>query len=201
MPKKQNSNWTWSFVKDGNANVGRINYAASTRQEYGAFKTKANLARGVPRFGHRKKNYPAAQGGGIRKTYVSASLRRRMPRAKRADLAPIGVLNPAFAPPGGGHKSHLVPDIFGGPSNAHNLINETKRINTSGHKRIENRIGRLIEAVTAANDKSPTAKRGGLVMREEFDQQGRPTGRTYMVSVKNRANNTRTYHKLTFTRL
>jgi len=201
MPKKQNSNWTWSFVKDGHTNVGRINYAASTKQEYGSFKTKANLTRGVPRFGQRQKNYLAAQGGGIRKTYVSASLRRRMPRAKRADLAPIGVLNPGFAPPGGGHKSHLVPDIFGGPSSALNLINETKRINTSGHKRIENRIGRLIEAVTAANDKSPTAKRGGLVMREDYNQQGRATKRVYMVSVKNRANNTRTYHKLTFTRL
>jgi len=200
MPKRRNSNWIWSPVKDGNATVGRINYATSTRQESGAFKTKANLTRGVPRFGQRQRNYAAAQGGGIRKTYVSASLRRRMPRAKRAALAAIGVLNPAFAPIGG-NKSHLVPDIFGGPSSALNLTNETARINTSGHKRIENRIGRLIQAVTAANDKSPIAKRGGLVMREDFDQQGRSTRRIYMVSVKNRANNTRTYHRLTFTRL
>lgn len=200
MPKKQNSNWTWSFVKDGNANVGRIAYAASSKQEYGAFKTKANLARGVARFDQRRKNYLAPQGGGVRKVYVSASLRRRMPRAKRTALAPIGVLNPAFAP-AGGNKSHLVPDIFGGPSTAQNLTNETHRINTSGHKRIENRIGRLIQAVTAAGDTSPTAKRGGLVMREDFSQQGRSTRRIYMLSVKNRANNTRTYHKLTFTRL
>ena len=200
MPK-QNSNWTWAYVKNGNANVGRIRYASSTRQEYGAFKTKANLNRGVGRFGQRQKNYPAAQGGGIRKTYVSASLRRRMPRAKRTALAPIGVLNPAYNPPGGGHKSHLVPDIFGGPSSALNLANEMKAINTRGHKRIESRIDRLIKAVTAPGDTHPTAKRGGLVMREDYNQQGRPTGRTYMVSVKDRVNNTRSYHKLTFTRL
>ncbi|NII75070.1 hypothetical protein FHW84_003668 [Dyella sp. SG562] len=200
MPKS-NSNWTWSFVKDGNTNVGRISYASSTQGEYQAFKTKAALARGVPRFGSRRKTYTPAQGGGIRKTYVSASLRRRMPRAKRDDLAAIGVLNPAFNPVGGGHKSHLVPDIFGGPSSAHNLINETQRINTSGHKRIENRIGRLIKAVTAANDTSPLAKRGGLVMREDFDQQGRSTERVYMLSVLNRTNRTRTYHKLSFKRL
>lgn len=175
MPKRQNSNWTWAFVKNGNANVGRIQYASSTKQEYNAFKTKANRARGVPRFGQRQKNYLAAQGGGIRKTYVSASLRRRMPRAKRADLAAIGVLNPAHNPPCGGHKSHLVPDIFGGPSSALNLVNEMKPINLSGHKRIENRIGRLIKAATAPDDTPPTAKRRGLVMQENYNQQGRPT--------------------------
>ena len=196
MPAR-NPDWTWANVKHGGANVGRVYYSQSNQGEYQAFKGRAALNRGQARFDHRQRNYLAAQGGGIKKAWVSAKLRRRRPGAARAALANINVLNPGYAPPNR-NKAHLSPDIFGGPSIPQNLSNELSGINKSGHKKIENRIDRLMKAVTAPGDTHPLRTRGGLVVRETFSQAGRPTGRTYMVSIKNHTNNTRTYHKFTF---
>lgn len=190
--------WTWFDVKHKgtNAKVGRVHYSPSNQGAYRAFKTKANIAR-VNRFGQRQSNYP---GGNIKKTYVSAKLRRRRPGADRDDLAGVGVLNPGFAPVTP-NKSHLVPDIFGGPSIQTNLTREERTVNLRAHKRIENRIGAFIKAVTVAGDTSPTRHRGGLVIREAFSATGQPRQRIYFASIKNLTNNTRTYHKFTFNRI
>lgn len=194
MPS-HNSNWTWAPVKEGNTTVGRVRYTASTAQEYRNFKTQAAAPR-TNRFGHRQINH--AVGGGIQKAYVSMKLRRRMPNAQRAALAGVNVLNPGYNP-AGAHKAHLGPDVFGGPSRRENLANERPSINLRGHKKIENRINRLMRAVTAPGDTSPTRTRGGLVVAEDYSNAGQPTGRTYMTSIKDHTTNTRSYHKLTFT--
>lgn len=195
MPRgpNNNRNWTWRPVKENGATAGHIRYAASDQASYRALKAEAAIAR-TNRFGQRQVNH----GGGGSTVYASAKLRRRMPRATRTALAGVGTVNPGYNPPGGTHKSHLVPDIFGGPSIATNLAKERPAINLSGHKRIENRINRLMKAVTAPGDNHPTKTRGGVVVKESYDATGMPTKRTYMVSIKNRTNNTRTYHKLTF---
>lgn len=193
MPS-HNSNWTWAFVKDGNTNVGRVRYSTASAQDYRNFKTQANAPR-TNRFGHRQINHA---GGGIQKAYVSMKLRRRMPNAARAALAGVNVLNPGYNPPNA-HKAHLGPDVFGGPSRRENLANERSAINLRGHKKIENRINRIMRSVTAPGDTNPTRTRGGLVVSEDYNAAGKPTGRTYMASIVDHTNNTRSYHKLTFT--
>lgn len=194
MPRGPNNsrNWTWRPVKDGGTTLGHIRYAASDQASYRALKTEAAVTR-TNRFGQRQVN-----NGGTTTVYASAKLRRRMPRAGRAQLAGVGVVNPGYNPGGGTHKSHLVPDIFGGPSIATNLAKERPAINLSGHKRIENRINRLMKAVTAQGDVHPTRTRGGLVVKETYNAVGKPIERIYMASIKDRRNNTRTYHKLSF---
>ncbi|HEY4146937.1 hypothetical protein [Pinirhizobacter sp.] len=190
--------WTRKDIKQGNTTIGRIHYAQIDQPRYRAFKTKANLNR-VNRFGQRQSNYPGV-GGGVKKVYVSAKLRTRRPGAARDNLAGIGVVNPAYVP-AGVHKAHLVSDRFGGPSVPGNLANERSRINLSAHKRIENRVARLIKDVTAPGDNNPLRNRAGLIVKENYSNAGQPTGRTYMTSVKDLTTNTRTYHKLTFTPL
>jgi hypothetical protein len=192
--------WTRFNVKDNatNTTVGRVHYSASNQAAYRAFKAKANLVR-VNRFAQRQSNYPGV-GGGIKKTYVSAKLRQRRPGAARQALAAVAVLNPGFAPVTP-HKSHLVPDTHGGPSIPTNLVNEERTVNLRAHKRIENRIGAFIKAVTAPGDTNPNRHRGGLIIREAFNAAGQPRQRIYFASIKNLTNNTRTYHKFTFNRI
>lgn len=190
--------WTRRDIKQGNTTIGRIHYAQIDQPRYRAFKAKANLNR-VNRFGQRQRNYPGV-GGGVKKVYVSAKLRTRPAGAARDNLAGVGVVNPGYAPPLV-HKAHLASDRFGGPSVPGNLANERSRINLSAHKRIENRIAKLIKDVKAPGDNSPIRNRAGLIVKETYSNLGRPTGRTYMTSIKDHTTNTRTYHKLTFTPL
>ncbi|MFC4761736.1 hypothetical protein [Dyella koreensis] len=193
MPKR---NWTWAAVKEGNTTVGRVNYSSSDRTKYRAFKTEANAPRdATTKFGHRQVNHA---GGSIKKAYASAKLRQRPTNSARAALAAIAVLNPGYNPVPA-NKSHLIPDKFGAPNMTQNLSNERESINLSGHKLIENRIGRLMTAASGGNTHHATI-RGGIVVRETFDAAGQPKGRQYMVSIKNRTTGNRTFHKLTFNR-
>lgn len=195
MPR--NRDWTWAPVKQGNATLGRVNYAASNRASYRAFKTKANAARAAgTRFGHRQINYAA---GSIRKAYASSKLRLRPARAARDNLANINVLNPGHVP-ALRNKSHLIPDKFGAPSIVQNLSNERRSINQSGHKVIENRIRRFMTAASGGNTHHATI-RGGIVVRESFNAAGQPTGRRYMVSIKPLGGGNRSFHKFTFKRI
>lgn len=190
--------WTRRDIKENGTTIGRIHYAQIDQPRYRAFKGKANSPR-VNRFGQRQSNYPGV-GGGVKKVYVSAKLRTRPSGAARDNLAGVGVVNPAYAP-ANVHKAHLASDRFGGPSTQPNLVNEKRRINLSAHKRIENRIARLIKAGTVPGDTNHNRNRGGLIVKETYSPGGRPTGRTYMVSIKDHNTNTRSYHKLTFTPL
>jgi hypothetical protein len=190
--------WTRRDIKEGNTTIGRIHYARINQPKYRAFKTKADVDR-VNRFGQRQSNYPGV-GGGVKKVYVSAKLRTRPTGAARDNLAGVGVVNPGYVP-ANVHKAHLASDRFGGPSTQRNLVNEKSRINLSAHKRIENRIARLIKDVTAPGDTNHNRTRGGLVVKVTYSNTGQPTGRTYMASIKDHTTNTRSYHKLTFTPL
>jgi uncharacterized protein involved in type VI secretion and phage assembly len=192
--------WKRFDVKDKatRATVGRVHYLRSNQTAFRAFKAEANLGRGS-RFAQRQSNHPGPAGR-IKKTYVSAKLRQRRPGAARQALTGVGVLNPRFKPVTR-HKSHLIPDTHGGPSIPTNLVNEERTVNLRAHKRIENRIGSLIKAVTARGDNNPTRHRGRLVIRETFSVGGQPRQRIYFASIKNRTNNTRTYHKFTFNRI
>jgi hypothetical protein len=187
--------WTRRDIKENGATIGRIHYAQIDQPRYHSMKEKANIAR-HNRFGQRQRTYPGV-GGGVKKVYVSAKLRTRPTGAPRDNLAGIGVVNPGYVP-ANVHKAHLASDRFGGPSNARNLVNEKSRINLSAHKRIENRIARLIKDVTAPGDTNANRTRGGMIVRETYSPGGKPTGRTYMVSVKDHTTNTRSYHKLEF---
>ncbi|MEV8519119.1 DNA/RNA non-specific endonuclease [Dyella marensis] len=185
--------WSRRDIKENGTTIGRILYTPTTQAKYRELKGRANLNR-VNRFAQRSSFHG---GGGIKKVYVSAKLRTRPSGAARDNLAGIGVVNPGYVP-ANVHKAHLASDRFGGPSNAQNLVNEKSRINLSAHKRIENRIAKLIKAGTPAGDNSPTRNRAGLIVRETYSAAGKPTGRLYMVSVMNRNNNSRSYHKLEF---
>ena len=185
--------WQRRDIKEGGTRLGRIYYAQIDKPRYQSMKDKANIAR-HNRFGQRQSNY---LGGGVKKVYVSAKLRTRPKGAARDDLSGVGVVNPGYVP-AKVHKAHLASDRFGGPSIQRNLANEKSRINLSAHKTIENRVARLIKDVTAHGDVSPTKTRGGMIVKETYDAAGKPTGRTYMVSVKDHTTNTRSYHKLEF---
>jgi len=185
--------WSRRDIKDGGNLIGRIYYAQIDQPRYRSMKQRANLVR-QNRFAQRQ----SVHGGGIvKKVYVSAKLRTRPTGAARDNLAGIGVVNPGYVP-ANVHKAHLASDRFGGPSNAQNLVNEKSRINLSAHKRIENRVARLIKDVTAPGDTNHNRTRGGMIVRETYSALGKPTGRTYMVSVKDHTTNTRSYHKLEF---
>ncbi|MGO4703005.1 hypothetical protein [Dyella sp. 2RAB6] len=195
MPK--NRNWTWAPVKEGNQTLGRVNYSASDRATYRAFKVEANAARAAgTRFGHRRVNHPG--GLGVQRAYASSKLRLRPTNAARMALAAVNVLNPGHLPVPR-NKSHLIADKFGAPSVQQNLSNERRSINLRGHKVIENRITRLLRAASGGNTHHATI-RGGIVVRENFNLAGQPTGRQYMVSVKHLVTGNRTFHKLTFNR-
>lgn len=195
MPK--NRDWTWAPVKQGNQTLGRVNYSASDRASYRAFKAEANVPRPPgARFSHRQVAHGA--GLGIQRAYAWGKLRLRRANATRAALAAINVLNPAHVP-AQSNKSHLIADKFGGPSSQHNLSNERRSINLGAHKVIENRIARLLRAASGGNT-HPSTVRGSIVVRENFNAAGQPTGRQYMVSVKHLVTGNRTFHKLTFNR-
>ncbi|HEY9131306.1 MAG TPA: hypothetical protein VIM98_06075 [Dyella sp.] len=190
--------WNRRDVKDKSNNtlIGRIYYSASNQAAYRAFKTTANVPR-VNKFGFRRTNHG---GGAVKELYASAKLRRRRPGATRQALNAFAVFNTLFNP-NPNNKSHLIPDVFGGPNN-NNLINEHRSVNLSGHKPIENRIDSFIEAGRlGGNDTNATRTRGGLVVRETFDNAGVPRERVYFASIIDRNTNTRSYHKFTFKRI
>ena len=194
MPRRPtNRNWTRQAIRDGGTTIGHIHYAPSTKAAYRALKTEAAAPR-VNRFGSRQ----VTRGDGSVKTaYASGKLRRRNAHAARVALAGVNTLNPGYNPPNM-HKAHLVSDAFGGPSVQHNLANERRAVNLSGHKKIDNRIDRLMTAVAAGNTHYAT-NRGGMVVKESYRQgTGEPKGRLYMVSVKNQGGGAKTYHKFTF---
>jgi hypothetical protein len=177
MPKAKKSSKEWKafYVKDKatDTRMARVGHAQTDSTIYAAFKAAANVVRNGT-FGHRQESV----GGKISRAFASGSLRRRRAGAKRESLADVDVLNPSHAP-SINNKSHLLPDVFGGPSTEHNLINEERSINLSGHKKIENRIGHFMEL--AATDKSPLKRRGSMVVVDSFDASGAPTGREYHV--------------------
>jgi hypothetical protein len=178
MPNKRKSDWARFEVKDKVSGVkkARVTYSASDKNAYQAFKAAANVVR-AQGFGHRQEN----SGGNIKRAFVSGTLRRRKTGAKREALTNVNVLNPLFAP-AINNKSHLLPDIFGGPSVQQNLINEDRTVNLSAHKPVENRIGTFIAAATPAGDTQPLKRRGSIVIVDSFNPAtGVPTQRDYHV--------------------
>lgn len=177
MPKRKND-WSRFEVKDKTTGVkkARVTHSTSDRNAYQAFKTAANVVR-AHGFGHRQENL----AGNIKRALVSGTLRRRTKGAKRDALTNVNVLNPLHAP-AINNKSHLLPDIFGGPSVQQNLINEDRTVNLSAHKPVENRIGKFIAAATAPGDKQPLKRRGSIVIVDSFNPAtGVPTQRDYHV--------------------
>lgn len=178
MPKQRNPDWVRLEIKDKSTGMkkARVLHAASDNTKYQAFKTAANVVR-TQGFGHRQE----LQGGNTKRALISGMLRRRRAGAKREALANVGVLNPLFVP-AINNKSHLMPDIFGGPSVQQNLINEDRTVNLSAHKPVENRIGRFIAEATPAGDKQPLKRRGSLVIVDSFHPAtGVPIQRDYHV--------------------
>ena len=176
--KKRKSNWSRFEVKDKVSGKGkaRVTHLVIDKDKYEVFKTKANVAR-TRGFGHRQEDI----GGNIERALVSGTLRRRKPGARRDTLADVNVLNPLFAP-AINHKSHLLPDVFGGPSTEQNLINADRTVNLSAHKPVENRMGRFIAAATKHDDPSPLKRRGSIVIVDSFHPAtGVPTQRDYHV--------------------
>lgn len=178
MPKKRKSDWARFEVKDKTTGVkkARVTHSVSDNNKYQAFKAAANVVR-TQGFGHRQENL----AGNIQRALVSGTFRRRRPGAKRDALANVNVLNPLFVP-AINNKSHLLPDILGGPSIQQNLINEDRTVNLSAHKPVENRIGGFIAAATAPGDTQPLKRRGSIVIVDSFNPAtGVPTQRDYHV--------------------
>lgn len=179
MPKpKRKSDWSRFEVKDKSTGVkkARVTHSAIDKNTYEAFKAAANVVR-AHGFGHRQENL----AGNIKRAFVSGTLRRRKPGAKRDALNNVNVLNPLHAP-AINNKSHLLPDVFGGPSVQQNLINEDRTVNLSAHKPVENRIGKFISTATAPADKHPLKRRGSIVIVDSFNPAtGAPIQREYHV--------------------
>jgi hypothetical protein len=178
MPKqkKRKSDWSRFEVKENGVKRARVIYSASDSNKYQAFKTRANVTR-TQGFGHRQEKV----AGNVKRALVSGTLRRRNPGADRDVLTNIGVLNPLFVP-AINNKSHLLPDILGGPSIQQNLINEHQSINLSAHKPVENRIDRFIAAATPAGERKPLKRRGSIVIVDSFHPTtGVPIQRDYHV--------------------
>lgn len=178
MPKQKTrkSDWSRFEVNDNGVKRARVTHSTSDRNKYQAFKAAANVVR-TQGFGHRQENL----AGNIQRALVSGTLRRRNPGAKRDVLTNVNVLNPLFVP-AINNKSHLLPDVLGGPSIQQNLINEERTINLSAHKPVENRIDRFIAATTPAGEKKPLKRRGSIVIVDSFNPAtGVPIQRDYHV--------------------
>ncbi|MBB3228078.1 hypothetical protein FHW69_002713 [Luteibacter sp. Sphag1AF] len=164
---------------DGSPEV-RVTHTSIQQRRYEAFKRQANITRNSRGFGARKEFVFFHGKRAISKAFVSGTLRRRPTNAPRQSLKNIGVLNPAHSH--GAmltHKSHLLPDTFGGPNSPNNLINEHRNVNLRAHKRIENRIGSQLD--THFPTATPLVRRGSLVIVDSFHPNGRPQSREYQV--------------------
>lgn len=182
MPK-QDKNWKRRKIKSGNTDFGWITFSDLTKNEFERKRDK--LFAGATRFSHHQAIKPYGK-----KAYVFSALRKRNTGAKRATLSGIDTLNPGFTP-AKMQKAHLIPDTFGGPNDEHNLSGVESTINLSGHKKIENRIGRLMAPVT-----SPLEHTGAMMVSEKFDHNDVPTQRQYYVFLKPNK-----YYRASFKRL
>ncbi|WP_266171058.1 DNA/RNA non-specific endonuclease [Dyella subtropica] len=188
------SDWKRRTVKDkatGKA-VAQLTHSVSTKGKYEAFKKLAQIKRKQGAFGARQEFTKKK----MVKAFVSGRIRRRKAGAKRDPLSKIDVLNPSFKP-AKIHKSHLMADIFGGPSSQENLVNEAHSINLGAHKPVENRIDKFIDL--NRTDDNPLKRRGSMVVMDEFDDNGAVQKRTYGVHI-DAGTGVESFHSFTVTR-
>ncbi|NDI84147.1 hypothetical protein [Undibacterium crateris] len=188
---KNTENWTRkSILNKSSKKIAHISYKTITHAEYHAGKLQRDMTR-LKGFGHK-----SIVIGGEKHITVSGVLRRRKPGSARESLSKFNVVNPGFTQPS--HKSHFFPDVFGGPNKQENLSNEEPRMNLSGHKVIENRIGRLME------DAHPGAhtlkRRGSMEVEGSFSASGESQSRKYHIHIDGNGTTPDTFHQITLTR-
>ena len=154
--------------------LGTITRKKVSKQDYDKLSAFPAIKR-KGRYGHKRVDYPT----GDFDIFRSASLRRRNTGAKRQLINKITVANPSFTP-SKNNKSHGVPDIFGGPSDTSNLINEEQSINLRLHKRVENAMDHY-RADHFGRAPAPLKRWGSLKMIENFNSASESIKRQYYV--------------------
>ncbi|WP_428717147.1 hypothetical protein [Undibacterium curvum] len=189
--KKNTRNWSRKSVLDNDGEkIAHISYKKITKADYDKGKKQRNMTR-LKGFGQK-----SVVVSGEKHITVSGILRRRNPGSSRESLAAIDVVNPNFTQQS--HKSHFFPDVFGGPNKQENLSNEEPRMNLSGHKVIENRIGRLMEE---AHPGAHTLKRrGSMEIEGSFSASGESQSRKYHIHIDGNGTTPDTFHQITLTR-